>query len=59
MDYVFLQINITEAEAIQKNTIVVLPVTAISHYSLMGFYSISLWSKLDHAKSHPSAFQRP
>jgi len=56
VDYVFLQINITRAEAIQKNTIVVHPVIAISYHSFMGFYSISLRSKLDHSKSHQTTF---
>jgi hypothetical protein len=48
VDYVFLQINIPEAEAIQENNVVVRPVTAISHYSFVGFYSNAFWPELDH-----------
>jgi hypothetical protein len=59
VDWLFLQINITEAEAIQENTIVVCSVTAIPHYSVVAFYSNSLWSKLDHKKSYSTPFQRP
>jgi len=34
-------------EAVKKNITLVLPVAAISHYSVMGFYTNAIWPKLD------------